>query len=88
MTSLYKFPQWIDPKKLDWYWFSKNPNIFELDYGFFKVIKKLKMNNLKGVLAVTTTNHPFWSNVYNKSFTYNDQVHSCITGGGYFMDLY
>jgi len=53
-----------------------------------KIIKELKMNNCKGVWAVTTTNHPFWSNVYNKSFTYKDPVHSSVTGDGYFMDLY
>ena len=52
-----------------------------------KVISELKENNCKEVWAVTLQDHPFWSNVYNKSFQYKDPVHSSVTGDGYFMKL-
>lgn len=52
-----------------------------------KVIKELKNNNCKEVWAVTIKNHPFWSNVYNKSFVYRDPAHFSVTGNGYFIKL-
>ncbi len=33
-----------------------------------KAIKEIKLYKVKEVWAVTTDNHPFWSNVWNKSF--------------------
>lgn len=52
-----------------------------------KVIKELEHKNCKEAWAVTSNNHPFWSNVYNKSFTYRDPAHTTVTGNGYFMKL-
>jgi GNAT superfamily N-acetyltransferase len=52
-----------------------------------KVIKELKNNNCEEVWAVTTKNHTFWSNVYNKSFVPRDPAHPTVTGDGYFIDL-
>ena len=52
-----------------------------------KVIKELKTNNCKEVWVVTTINHSFWSNVYNKSFVYRDPAHPTVGGTGYFMKL-
>lgn len=52
-----------------------------------KVIKELKVNNCKEVWAVTSTDHPFWSNVYNNSFTYRDPAHPSVSGNGYFMKI-
>jgi hypothetical protein len=52
-----------------------------------KVIEDLKTNNCDEVWAVTSTNHSFWSNVYNKSFEYRDPAHPTVGGNGYFMKL-
>ena len=52
-----------------------------------KVIEDLKTNNCDEVWAVTSTNHPFWSNVYNKSFVYRNPAHPSVGGDGYFMKL-
>ena len=37
------------------------------------------------VWAVTGENHPFWSNVYDKIFTFRRPVHPSITGRGYYV---
>ena len=39
------------------------------------------------VWAVTTDDHPFWSNVWYKSFKPRDPVHRSVTGSGYSMSL-
>jgi GNAT superfamily N-acetyltransferase len=52
-----------------------------------KVIKDLQENNCNECWVVTTKKNNFWSNVYNKSFTYRDPAHSSVTGNGYFIDL-
>ena len=39
------------------------------------------------VWAVTTLNHPFWSNVWNKAFQLKDPAHSSVTACGYSMPL-
>jgi GNAT superfamily N-acetyltransferase len=52
-----------------------------------KVIKELQDNNCHEVWAVNSEDHPFWSNVYNKSFSYRDPAHSSVGGDGYFIDL-
>jgi len=52
-----------------------------------KVIEDLKTNNCDEVWAVTSTNHSFWSNVYNKSFEYRDPAHLTVGSSGYFMKL-
>ena len=53
-----------------------------------KVIKELETNNCEEVWAVTTNNHTFWSNVYNKSFAHRDPAHPSVGGNGYFMKLH
>ena len=50
-----------------------------------KVIKEMEINNCEEVWAVTTDNHTFWSNVYNKSFEYRSPSHPSVGGSGYFM---
>ena len=52
-----------------------------------KAIIDIKNNNIKEVWAVTTKDHPFWSNVYNRSFTYREPAHFTIKGNVYFMKL-
>ena len=52
-----------------------------------KVILDLKSNNNQTVWAVTTDDHPFWSNVYNKSFEFQRPAHSSVTGSGYSLKL-
>lgn len=46
-----------------------------------------KNPEIKSVWAVTTQDHKFWSNVYNKSFRFEDRVHNSVTGFGYILDL-
>ena len=52
-----------------------------------KVIGELKEHNVKEVWAVTRDNHPFWSNVFNKSFIPRDPVHPSVGGSGYFLKI-
>ena len=56
------------------------------------VIKDMKENNITQVWAVTSKDHPFWHNVYNKGFRYYDKnLHPSVTGYGYkltFMRLF
>lgn len=52
-----------------------------------KVIEELKKNHCEEVWAVTSEHHPFWSNVYNKSFVYRHPAHPTVSGEGYFMKL-
>jgi hypothetical protein len=52
-----------------------------------KVIKELQDNNCDEIWAVTSKYHLFWSNVYNKSFSYRNPAHPSVTGDGYFIDL-
>jgi hypothetical protein len=52
-----------------------------------KVIIDLQENNCNECWIVTTKDHKFWSNIYNKSFTYREPVHESVIGGGYFINL-
>ena len=52
-----------------------------------KVIEDLRQSNVSEVWAVTIEHHPFWSNVYNKSFTFRERPHLSVTGSGYHMKL-
>jgi GNAT superfamily N-acetyltransferase len=52
-----------------------------------KTINELKENNCEECWVVTVEGHSFWSNVFDKSFTYRDPAHSSVTGGGYYKIL-
>jgi predicted acetyltransferase len=52
-----------------------------------KVIKEMELNGNKSVWAVTSQNHKFWSNVFDKSFEYNKRPHNSVTGSGYLLDI-
>ena len=52
-----------------------------------KVIEELKENQCKEMWAVSTDNHIFWSNVYNKSFEHRVPAHPSVTGPGYVYRL-
>jgi GNAT superfamily N-acetyltransferase len=43
--------------------------------------------NFKPVFTITAKNHPFWSNVFNKSFEYSKRPHMSLTGDGYVLNL-
>jgi len=49
----------------------------------------MKEFNTTHVWAVTTDDHPFWSNVYNKSFQWCEwkKLHPSVTGSGYKMEI-
>lgn len=53
----------------------------------YKVIKELFKYDCSEVWAVTTDNHPFWSNVYNKQFKPRHPVHPSVTGSGYYLNI-
>ena len=50
-------------------------------------IADIKLMGCKTAWTVTTKGHSFWSNVYNKKFTYKKHLHSSVTDGGYVMFL-
>jgi GNAT superfamily N-acetyltransferase len=54
-----------------------------------QVIEDMKAHNVTEIWAVSTINHPFWSNVYNKSFSWYEskQLHLSVTGFGYKMKI-
>jgi len=52
-----------------------------------KVIEELEANHCEEVWAVSTTNHSFWSNVYQKAFVFRKPAHPIVGGNGYFMKL-
>lgn len=52
-----------------------------------KAIAEMRESGATEVWAVTSKNHPFWSNVYNQSFTWRNPAHSSVTGHGYYMKL-
>jgi len=53
------------------------------------VIQDMKKHGTPEIWAVTMKNDPFWSNVYNKSFSWYDyrQLHSSVTSDGYKMKI-
>ena len=53
-----------------------------------KVIQEMKDNQCDEVWAVTTDHHPFWSNVYRRSFERRKPAHPSVTGSGYVMKLH
>ena len=52
-----------------------------------KVIYDMKANNISEIWAVTTDDHPFWSNVWNKSFTARSPADGVETSSGYFLNI-
>ena len=52
-----------------------------------KVIQDLEAYHCDEVWVVTTTNHSFWSNVYNKSFVPRNPAHRSVGGSGYVMKI-
>ncbi len=52
-----------------------------------KAIDHMKYNGVTEVWAVTRFDHPFWSNVYNKSFTFRNPASKSVTGYGYYMKI-
>lgn len=57
--------------------------------GLGKQMLRKAMNDIKAfgktdtVWAVTTENHTFWSNVFNKSFVWKNPAHTTVAGSGY-----
>lgn len=53
-----------------------------------KAIQDIKEHGkVDTIWAVTLENHEFWSNVWNKSFTWKDPPHSTVTSGGYKLKI-
>ena len=62
--------------------------------GLGKQVLLFALNDMKTftpshIWAITYINHPFWSNVFNKSFKYYEmkQLHPSVTGSGYKMQI-
>lgn len=51
------------------------------------IIEDMKINKLKEVWVKAPHNHIFWSNVFNKSFTFRTPINSEKGTRGYFMKL-
>ena len=52
-----------------------------------KAIIEMKDSGTREVWAVTSKDHPFWSTVYNNSFTWRNPAHPSVTGSGYYMKI-
>ena len=54
-----------------------------------QTIKEMKENNIEYIWCVTSKNHPFWSNIYNKKMIWYDEgkLHPSVTGYGYKMKI-
>ena len=39
------------------------------------------------IWAITTKNHPFWSNVFEQSFEFTSRPHNSVTGSGYLLNF-
>lgn len=71
--------------------------ILEPDYrnrGLGKQILTQTINHMKEfnqthIWAITIDDHPFWSNVFNKSFKFHEmgKIHPSVTGSGYKMKI-
>lgn len=54
-----------------------------------QTIEDMKKNNITEIWAVALQGHPFWSNVFNKSFQWyeENQLHPSVRGHGYKMKI-
>jgi len=52
-----------------------------------KAMNELREKKCEEVWVSTSKNHPFWSNVNNKSFKYRNPVHPFWSNDGYFRKL-
>jgi len=50
------------------------------------IINELTVDN-KQIWAVTTQDHPFWSNVFEQSFEFTRRPHNSVTGSGYLLNI-
>jgi hypothetical protein len=64
------------------------------DYQNFGLGKQILLNIInefmvekKKIWAVTSQNHPFWSNVFEQSFEFTSRPHESVTGSGYLLNL-
>jgi hypothetical protein len=51
------------------------------------IIEDMRLNNLKQVWVQSPRNQVFWSNVFNKSFTFRTPINSEKGGRGFFMNI-
>lgn len=51
-----------------------------------RAINDINSNKITAIWAISTENHPFWSNVYDKSFEYKLRPHKSVTGSGYLLN--
>jgi GNAT superfamily N-acetyltransferase len=52
-----------------------------------RVITDMKHEGKTHIFAITTPNHPFWTNVFNKSFQWKQRPDASVTGSGYHLDF-
>jgi hypothetical protein len=52
-----------------------------------RVIADMKNEGKTSIFAITSNNHPFWSNVFNNSFEWKTRPDLSVTGSGYYLDL-
>ena len=52
-----------------------------------RVITDMKNEGKTSIFTITSNNHLFWSNVFNKSFEWKSRPDLSVTGSGYYLDL-
>lgn len=52
-----------------------------------KLINEQINNDNNKIWAITTKDHPFWSNVFEQSFEFASRPHNSVTGSGYLLNL-
>ena len=52
-----------------------------------RTIQHMKSNDVKEIYVCTSKNHPFWSNVYNKKFIYQNIIHKNMRSDGYKLKI-
>lgn len=53
-----------------------------------RAIDDIRNNNCMKVFAITSENHPFWSNVFKQSFRWSQRPDMSVTGSGYCLELF
>jgi hypothetical protein len=51
------------------------------------IIEEMKENNNSELWLISNKNHTFWSNVFNKSFSYRSPITDTLPFGGFYMKL-
>lgn len=51
------------------------------------VIQEISLDKNKSIWVITPKDHQFWSNIFDKSFEFNQRPHNSVTGSGYLLNF-